>query len=119
MNVIQKTKKNLNCIHPAYNACVFQDLGVVESLLHRSGSFIGMSCSKYMMFLRLGFNKADDDSFFNNTSGLLLQGYIDSADFLGNRCFVFYRVINIERVISPLLFIPDEEGRQIVSTKIS
>jgi hypothetical protein len=82
MNLIQKTKKKLICIHPAYTACVFQDLGVVERLLHRSGSFIGMSCSKYMMFLRLGFNKADDDSFFNTTSGLLLQGYTDSADFM-------------------------------------
>ena len=118
MNVIQKTKKKLNLIHLTYAAFVFQDLDVIERILHRSGSFIGMSYSKFMMFLRLEFNKADDESFFN-TGGMLRQGHIDIADFLGNRCFVFYRIINNKRVISPLLFIPDEGGKQIVSIKIS
>jgi hypothetical protein len=118
MYVIQKTKKKLNLIHLTYAAFVFQDLGVIERILHRSGSFIGMSYSKFMMFLRLEFNKADDESFFN-TGGMLRQGHIDIADFLGNRCFVFYRIINNKRVISPLLFIPDEEGKQIVSIKFS
>jgi len=118
MDVIQKTKKKLNLIHLTYAAFVFQDLDVIERILHRSGSFIGMSYSKFMMFLRLEFNKADDESLFN-TGGMLRQGHIDIADFLGNRCFVFYRIINNKRVISPLLFIPDEEGKQIVSIKIS
>jgi hypothetical protein len=118
MEMIQKTKKKLNLIHLTYPAFVFQYLGVIERILYRSGSFIGMSYSQFMMFLRLEYNKADDESFFNN-GVMLRQGHIDIQDFLGNRCFVFDRILNNKRVISPLLFIPDEEGKQIVSIKIS
>ena len=116
--MIRKTKKKLNLIHLTYAAVVFQDFGVLERVLHKSGFFIGMSYSKFMMFLRLEFNKADDESFFN-TGGMIRQGHIDIADFLGSRCFVFFRLENSKRIINPLLFIPDEEGKYIDSIKFS
>jgi hypothetical protein len=118
MNVVRKTKKKLNLIHLTYAAVVFQDFCVLERVLHKSGSFIGMSYSKFMMFLRLEFNKAEDENFFN-TGGMIRQGHIDIADYLGNRCFVFFRLENSKRIINPLLFIPDEEGKYIVSIKFS
>lgn len=113
-----KYKRQINLMQYLYACLVFKDFEKIEKILDKKGRFLGMSYNRFLLFLRVEFEKSHEEYLFD-LDGILKGYHVDIGRHAGSLCFLFKKFLDSKGNYSALLFIPNETGNHIIAIKRS
>jgi len=102
-----KSKRQINLMQYLYACLVFKDFEKIERILDKKGRFLGMSYNRFLLFLRLEFEKTDDECVFD-LDGILKGHHVDIGRHAGSLAFLFKKLVDSNGRYIALLFISNE-----------
>jgi hypothetical protein len=87
-------------------------------ILDRNGKFLGLDYHRFLLFLRIEFEKNEDDCVFD-LDGMLKGNHIDIGLYPGEICFLFKKMRSKDNKPTALLFLANKRGDKILEIKKS
>ena len=60
-----KLAKNRKLVQYAYACLVFREIDKLENILDRNGKFLGLNYNRFLLYLRIEFEKNEEDGVFD------------------------------------------------------
>ena len=113
-----KLAKNRKLVQYTYACLVFREIDKLENILDRNGKFLGLNYHRFLLYLRIEFEKNEEDCVFD-LDGMLKGNHIDIGMHAGEICFLFKKLRTKSNKPTALLFLANKRGDKIVEIKKS
>jgi hypothetical protein len=113
-----KLATNRKLVQYTYACLVFREIDKLEDILDKNGKFLGLDYYRFLLFLRIEFEKNEDDCVFD-LDGMLKGNHIDLGLYPGEICFLFKKMRTNDNKPTALLFLANERGDKILEIKKS